>query len=143
MFKKILLPVDLTDRHQAALATARDLARFGGEVVLLHVIEVIPGLAVEEDKEFYARLDRSAREHLAALTAALRAVQVPCRYEVILGNRARETVRYATTHGHDLILVTAPTFHPDNPASGLGSLVWKISLMAPCPILLVKPPAQS
>ena len=49
MFHKILLPLDLTDRHQAALALAAELAGAQeGEIVLLHVIEVPPGLPVSE-----------------------------------------------------------------------------------------------
>src|ERR1051326_9108272 len=51
MFKRILIPLDLTDKHHAALSKAADLARHSdGRVTLLHVIEVIPGLAVEEEK---------------------------------------------------------------------------------------------
>ena len=42
MFKKILVPVDLTDVHQPALDIAARLAKENdGEVTLLHVVEVI------------------------------------------------------------------------------------------------------
>jgi hypothetical protein len=48
MFKKILLPIDLTDRHGRVLVVAAELAtQSGGEVILLHVIETIAGLAME------------------------------------------------------------------------------------------------
>jgi nucleotide-binding universal stress UspA family protein len=44
VFKHILVPVDLSDRHQHALEVAACLAREShGEVTLLHVIEIIPG----------------------------------------------------------------------------------------------------
>jgi nucleotide-binding universal stress UspA family protein len=63
MFQRILLPVDLSDRHEAALKAAAELARgSGAEVVLLHVIELIPGLSIEGEKPFYARLEWKARE---------------------------------------------------------------------------------
>jgi hypothetical protein len=54
MFKRLLLPVDLTDKHASVVATAADLAQHaGGSMTLLHVIELIPGLSREEDRDFY------------------------------------------------------------------------------------------
>ena len=48
MFKKILLPVDLTERYEPALKAATELAtQSNGEVVVLHVIEVIAGFSVD------------------------------------------------------------------------------------------------
>ena len=59
MFKKILVPVDLSDTHQQALEIAAQLANEGGgQVTLLHVVEVIPGLWVEEERDFYDRIKR-------------------------------------------------------------------------------------
>jgi Universal stress protein family len=50
MFPKILWPVDLTDRHQQALDIAGELAtQSRGAVTLLHVVEVVPGLSMEEE----------------------------------------------------------------------------------------------
>jgi nucleotide-binding universal stress UspA family protein len=47
MFTQIVVPVDLSDRHQAALDLAAWLVeRNRGEVTLLHIIEVIPELIV-------------------------------------------------------------------------------------------------
>jgi nucleotide-binding universal stress UspA family protein len=68
VFKKILVPVDLADVHQQALDIAARLAtESDGEVILLHVVEVITGLWAEEEREFYDRLERKARDHLARL----------------------------------------------------------------------------
>jgi hypothetical protein len=38
----------------------------------------------------------------------------------------------------DLIVLTAPRIDPDHPVAGWASLSFKISLLAECPILLVK-----
>jgi nucleotide-binding universal stress UspA family protein len=139
MFKRILLPVDLSDKHQRAIDTAADLAnQSGGEVILLHVIETIASLPLEEERAFYHRLEKSAREHLAKLTAALKQRRVVCRAEVLLGNRGPEVVRHSAESGIDLIIVTAPRIDPKNLATGWASLSWKISLLAGCPVLLVK-----
>jgi nucleotide-binding universal stress UspA family protein len=88
MFKKILLPLDLTDRHEEALAVAARLAReSGGELTLLHVIEVIPGLSREEEATFYRRLERMATAHLERWGGTLAREQVSARGEVVFGTR--------------------------------------------------------
>jgi nucleotide-binding universal stress UspA family protein len=139
MFKKILLPVDLSDRHQRALDSGADLAsQSGGEVVLLHVIEIMAGLSLEEERDFYRRLEKIAHQHLARLAALLQKRNVNCRAEVVFGNRGPEIIRHAGETGVDLIVVTAPRIEPQNLATGWASLSWKISLLTTCPVLLVK-----
>jgi nucleotide-binding universal stress UspA family protein len=139
MFKKILVPLDLTDKHGPALTIAAELARQGGgEVILLHVIEEIPGLSEAEVKDFYTRLERAARAHLEGLGASLRAREVPYGCKVVVGNRAPDTVAHARQIAADLIVLTAPLFEPKRPMAGWGSMSWKVSWMAPCPVLIVK-----
>jgi nucleotide-binding universal stress UspA family protein len=139
MFKKILVPVDLTDRHQQALDAACQLAAHSaGEVTLLHVIEVIPGLSMDEEKDFYKRLERIARKHLEPLNTRLKERGVSSQSEIRYGVRAQEVVKYAQEVRSDLIVLTAPRFDPDNLMAGWGSLSHKLSLVSPCPVLLVK-----
>jgi nucleotide-binding universal stress UspA family protein len=137
MFKTILLPIDLSDRHEQALRAVVQMAQAGGgEVVLLHVVETIPGLPEEE--EFYGRLERIARKHLSSLHDRLTSENVPSRVEVIVGNRARAIVRRADEMGANLIVLTAPRIDPDKVSAGLGSLSYMVGIFAPCPVLLVK-----
>jgi nucleotide-binding universal stress UspA family protein len=139
MFKKILLPLDLTEKHQAALTAAGDLAeQHHGEVTLLHVVEVIPGLALEEERTFYDRLQRAARSHLDRCGTLLTGRKIPWRGEVLLGGRAEKITGYAADQRMDLMVLTAPQFDPDNPITGLGSMSWKLGILSPCPVLLVK-----
>jgi nucleotide-binding universal stress UspA family protein len=139
MFQKILLPVDLSDKHGRALDVAAQLAgREQGEVILLHVIEIILGLEVQEEKHFYGRLEKLATAHLAKLAELLKPKHVRHRVEILLGNRGAETVRYARENGIDLIVVTSPLVDPQHLAIGWGSLSYKIGLAASCPVLLVK-----
>jgi nucleotide-binding universal stress UspA family protein len=138
MFRKLLLPVDLTDRHQPALTIAREMAQQNTELVLLHVIEVIHGLSVEEEKPFYARLEKAAKAHLDRLAGNLTGLPGSIRTEIRYGNRIAEIVRYAAETDIDLILLIAPVLVPDNPAASWGSLSYKVSFFAPCPVLLVK-----
>jgi nucleotide-binding universal stress UspA family protein len=137
MFKKLLLPLDLTDRHEAALEIAAEQARQSrGEVCLLHVIEIMPGLPVEEERDFYNRLEKAARTHLGHLGERLGSSGVAWRAEVRYGNRGGEIL--AASEGADLIVLTAPRLDLSKPAAGLGSLSYKVSILASCPVLLVK-----
>jgi nucleotide-binding universal stress UspA family protein len=66
VFKQILVPVDLSDRHQQALEVAARLARDSdGEVTLLHVIDIVPGPWLQE-RDFYKRIAQLARAHPAS-----------------------------------------------------------------------------
>jgi nucleotide-binding universal stress UspA family protein len=139
MFQKILLPVDLSDKHGPALNAAAQLAsQSGGEVILLHVIEIIPGLEVEDEKHFYSRLEKLAASHLDKLGKVLQAKRIRWRAKTLLGNRGAETLRQAQENGVDLIIVTSPRVDPQHVATGWGSLSYKIGLAATCPVLLVK-----
>jgi universal stress protein A len=139
MFNKILVPVDLSDRHGQALQAAADLAtQSGGEITLLHIIEVIAGLSMEEERDFYRRLEKKARHHLTPLADCLKQQQIPWRTEILYGHRAPEVVRYAAEIGADLIVLTSPRMDPNHPGVGWGSLSYKISIISQCPVLLVK-----
>ena len=139
MFKKILVPVDLSDTHQQAIDIAARLAGEGdGQVTLLHVVEVIPGLWVEEERDFYNRIEAAARDHLSQLGRQLEAMQVPRREEIIFGNRAEEIVRYAMETSVDLIVLSSHRIDLKNPGAGWGTLSYKIGILSQCPVLLVK-----
>ena len=97
-----------------------------------------PDLPEQEEKDFYAQLDRAARAHLQKHAASLKAKGVTCATEVVLGHRVSETADYAKRTKADLIVLTAPAYTRENPSGGLGSMSWKIGVVATCPVLLVK-----
>lgn len=139
MFKKILLPLDMTFKHQRAIDTAAELARqSGGEVVLLHVIELLHGMSRAEEKEFYDRLETAAQEHLEKHLIGLKERGIPCRKEILFGSRAAEVVHHARNMKADLIVLTAPSIDLDHPEDSFASLSLKLGIFAPCPVLLVK-----
>jgi nucleotide-binding universal stress UspA family protein len=139
MFKRLLLPLDLTEKHANAVATAAELAtQSGGNVTLLHVIELIPGLSREEDPAFYGRLEQAGKAHLDKIGAAFAKKKIPWQAALIFGHRVEATVRYAKEKGSDLLVLTSPTFDPTNPTVGWGSLSFKVSVVSPTPVLLVK-----
>ena len=139
MFQRILLPLDMTFKHRRALDMAAELARqTSGEVVLLHVIELLQGMPRSEEPEFYDRLETAATEHLEKHLIGLKEHGVPCRKEIVFGVRATEVVRFARSMRADLIILTAPRIDPDHPEEGWGSLSFKLGIFASCPVLLVK-----
>lgn len=139
MFRNILLPIDLTDKHQPALEAAANLAGSNnGTIELLHVIEVMTGLPLEEEKTFYQRLERVARKHLETLGQPLTQRRIHWHAEIAFGHRALEVVRRAQNAGSDLIVLTVPRIAPENPVTSLGSLGYKVGLLSQCPVLLVK-----
>jgi nucleotide-binding universal stress UspA family protein len=139
MFQKILVPVDLTDRHQRAMEIAARLAsRSGGAITLLHVIEMIHGLPMEEEPTFYQRLERKARTHLEALQRGLEKQKVTVRSQVLFGDRALEIDRHSQETGADLIVLSSHRIDPHQPAASWGTLSYKIGILAQCPVLLVK-----
>jgi universal stress protein A len=139
VFKKILVPIDLSDSHQQAIEIAAKLAGEGdGQVTLLHVVEVIPGLWIEEERDFYDRLEAAARAHLSRLGRQLEELHVPRREEVIFGNRAEEIVRYAMEAGVDMIVLSSHRIDLKNPGAGWGTLSYKVGILSQCPVLLVK-----
>jgi universal stress protein A len=139
MFQRILVPLDLTERHQAAVEAAVNLARQNrGEVTLLHVIESIPGLSSDELGSFYSRIEKTAAAHLERVGKQLTDEQVPWHSKLMIGSRVKEVVHFAAERKSDLIVLTAPQVDPAQPGAGWASLSWKIAMLAHCPVLLVK-----
>jgi nucleotide-binding universal stress UspA family protein len=138
VFKHILLPVDMSARHQHAVEIA---ARFAiesdGEVTLLHVIDIIAGPWLQE-LDFYKRIVERARAHLASLGRSLAAQQVLGREEIVYGNRAHEIVRYALKAGIDLIVLSPHRIDPNEATAGWGTVSHKVGIWSQCPVLLVK-----
>jgi nucleotide-binding universal stress UspA family protein len=104
----------------------------------LHVVETIEGLSEDEDQEFYDQLESTSREHLKQLTDQVAASGVRSRWEIAFGSDSAEILRYATENDIDLIIVTSPRFDPDNPKASATSLSWKIGMVSPCAVLLMK-----
>lgn len=138
MFQKIVLPLDLSDRHHRAVEIAADMAVQGGMISLLHVIELIGGSSMQEDKDFYKRLERTARAHLEKFGKVLAERKVSWRAEVRYGNRAAECVQFVEETAADLMILTAPRLDAANPAVGWASMSYKMGILSQCPVLLVK-----
>jgi len=139
MFRKILLPLDLSDRHERAVDIAAGLAApTGAEVVLLHVVQLIHGLAPDDEPQFYRRLEKKADEALARCVDRLEMKGTPARAVVLIGDRVPEVLRFAKESGVDLIILTSHAVDPTRPGAEWGTLSYLIGITAQCPVLLVK-----
>src|SRR3990172_6501331 len=96
MFRTIVVPVDMTNRNRPAVDMAARLAAPSeGNVHLLHVIETIPGFSIEEEPDFYGRLEKKAAQHLEALSAPLREKGIRVECGVFYGPRAKTIIEEA------------------------------------------------
>jgi nucleotide-binding universal stress UspA family protein len=109
-----------------------------GMIHLLHVIETIPGFSVEDEPEFYGRLEKRASEHLEALSAPLRAKGIRFEGDVIYGPRAKTIIEEAGRIGADLLVIQSHRIDGERRGEGLGTLSHQVGLFATCPVLLVK-----
>jgi nucleotide-binding universal stress UspA family protein len=141
MFRKILVPVDFTDKNEAALDSAVQIAAAQGadsEITLLHVIETIEHIDFKEMKDFYERLELQDAAKLFALEGRLEERGAKVRHQILFGKRAETIVRYAEEMAIDLMVLSSHKVDRDHPALGVGTLSYGIAIVARCPVLLVK-----
>jgi universal stress protein A len=138
MFRHILIPVDLSERNRAAVDVARGLAKQSGtRLTLIHVIETIEYISVEEMRGFYNRLERSARSGMDDLAESL-SDEMPVEKVIILGKRHEEILRFAVENQVDLIVMSSHRVDPDRPATNFGSISYRVAVVSPCAVLLLK-----
>jgi nucleotide-binding universal stress UspA family protein len=142
VFKRILVPLDLSgrnQRNQRTIDAARELAKLHrSRVTLLHVVHQIPDLAASELSGFYRRLERVSAQRLRRIAALFTARGLPVAVAVCVGEPAREIVRSAVTRKIDLIVMGSHKVVPGPPSAGWGTTSYKVGIFCRCPILLVK-----
>jgi nucleotide-binding universal stress UspA family protein len=139
MFRNILAPVDLSDRHDDAVDRIAELVEPDhGRVTLVHVIETIEGVEFEELADFYRDLEQKAEATLARVREQLEKRDVRCETLVRYGPRAARIVALAEEAGCDLIVLSSHALGPDRPHGGLGTTSHQVALVAGCAVLLVR-----
>ena len=137
--KKILADVDITDGSERISERARDVAqRYGGTVILLHVVEYVPvepmGEALLPAVQIEGELVERAKKRIAELAAKAGLEQA--EQLVHAGNIKAELVRVAQERGVDLIVLGSRERH------GLSIMFNQtedtILHAAPCDVLAVR-----
>ncbi|HXO44344.1 MAG TPA: universal stress protein [Candidatus Cybelea sp.] len=141
--KRILSPIDFSDPSNEALETAADLAaRFDSELLLVHVVPMLPRLpspaAIFNEAEYEQELQRDGVERLAGLAGKLTANGMKVRSEVGTANDVgMEIVRLAEHDQADLIVIATHGMTGWHRLA-FGSVAEKVVRLAACPVLLLR-----
>lgn len=139
MFSRLLVPLDFTDKNEAAVTIAMETARRdGAEVTLLHVIEIIDHMDFDEMADFYRKLEARAAAQLEVIIDRFTEAGVRARYEIIFGRRAESILKQALDSQTDLIVMSSHRVDREHPALGLGTMSYQVAIVARCAVLLVK-----
>ena len=139
MFRHILIPTDLSDRSGKAVDMARDLAKAASaRITLFHVIETVSGADFEEFGSFYKEIEDRASAHLTKLASQFQGSGRDIVKTLVYGEPAEEIVRFAVEKEVDLIVLASHRIDLSRPGYGWSTLSYKIGVLAPCPVLLVK-----
>lgn len=139
MFKRILVPLDLSRRNGRTIDTACELAQLNhARVTLLHVVQRIPDIAATELSAFYRRLELASARKLERIAYRFTTRDLRVGVAVCIGEPAREIVRTAATRKIDLIIMGSHKVAPGPPSTGWGTTSYKVGIFCRCPILLVK-----
>jgi nucleotide-binding universal stress UspA family protein len=136
--KKIVLPVDLSDRSKVAAGEARSLAKlFGAEVVVVYVMAPIPiyggGLEMAPPVNWY-ELQRPAVTGRLAPFVAAELGDVPVKTVIREGDAAAEIVAVANEERADLIVMATHGYGGFRRFL-LGSVAAKVLSDAAVPVL--------
>jgi universal stress protein A len=138
MFSHMLVPVDFSERNDAALQIALQLAQLSrAHVHLLHVIKLISGDSYEAFQDFYEKLEEDAMQKMAVMRRPFADI-VSVSEHIVVGHRVREIVTFAQENAVDLIVMSSHKVDLENPDAGWGTISHKVGILAQCPILLVK-----
>jgi nucleotide-binding universal stress UspA family protein len=126
VFHHILIPTDLSGRSGEAMDMAHDLAKGAhARITLFHVIETVSGADFGEFGSFYKEIEERASAHDVVKTG-------------LCGKPAEEIVRFAAKKEVDWIVLASHRIDLSRPGYGWSTLSYKIGVLAPCPVLLVK-----
>lgn len=145
---RILVPHDFSPSANRAAALARDEAKaHGGEVMLLHVVEISPAygpdttLIVNDRNETPINMreyaTQAAAEHLQSLVERLEADGVRVTYHVRVGRPVDEILRFAGDHEADVIVMGT---HGRVGLAHLiaGSVAERIVRSSPIPVMTIR-----
>lgn len=143
MYMQLVVPLDGSAAAEAALTYAEGLARpSAGNVELVRVVPRVPQgeMSVEEGARLQGELMAAAGTYLADTARRMRADGIHADWTVVPGDPARGILRTARDVEANIIVISSAR----TPAAGdLGSVVRKLVVQAPCPVLLVRPASEA
>ncbi|MCA9072885.1 MAG: universal stress protein [Planctomycetaceae bacterium] len=138
-FQHILIPLDFSEKNQAALDVGFELAVTNqARVTLLHIIETIDLPDDPEVEQFVEHLQQRADRELEFRAQRFAEANVIVDWKTRVGKRSHEIVAYEIEHNIDLIVLSSHPVDPQRPGGGLATLSYQVAILARCPVLLVK-----
>lgn len=144
MYKRILVPLDQSQRAEAILPHVEEVARCNeATVILLHVLELRSlayeyyGIQPEMDQLILTQMTQAARSYLDACKQRLAAQGIAVKTRLVNGPVVESIIQIASEEGADLIAMSS------HGRSGLsrvlhGSIATGILHQSSLPILLIR-----
>ena len=141
MYRNILVPVDLSDKHSWRKALPTAIALCQTFQARLHVIAVVPEFGLPMVGQFFPegyedKLRQQAAKQLKALVAEQVPDEVPTRRIIAEGRIYREILNAAKTAQADLIVMGS--HHPELKDYLLGPNADKVMRHADCSVMVVR-----
>jgi len=142
--KIVLVPTDFSDASESALRYGKAMAeKFGAALHVVHVMEDLLAHAwaaevyVSSMPQLRDEIEKESRLRLGALLTDAERKTLRAETALLAGNPFLEIIRYAKTHGVDLIVMGT---HGRGPIAHmlLGSVAEKVVRKSPCPVLTVR-----
>jgi nucleotide-binding universal stress UspA family protein len=142
--KTVLVPTDFSDASESALRYGKAMAeKFGASLHVVHVMEDLLAHAwaaevyVSSMPQLRDEIEKESRLRLGALLTDGERKAFRAETALLAGNPFLEIIRYAKTHGVDLIVMGT---HGRGPIAHmlLGSVAEKVVRKSPCPVLTVR-----
>ncbi len=141
--KRILCPVDFSESARYALEYGLMLARrLGAELTVLHVTEITPLIQTYDgapDIDLRATMERSAREQMAQLLAAMDVTGVRVTSDIVRGPTHHTIIEYAAESKTDLI-VMGTHGRSRLERTFFGSVTERVMKSVTCAVLVVRKP---
>jgi len=140
--KLILSPIDFSDPSHEALDTAANFASSAGaELLLVHVVPMIPRLpspaTIFNEAEFEQELHKDAEKRLSDLAAKLRARGLKVRFEVGTANDVGMEIIRIGEHNHADLIVIATHGMTGWHRLAFGSVTEKVVRLSHLPVLVL------
>jgi nucleotide-binding universal stress UspA family protein len=141
--KLILSPIDFSDSSQGALNVAADFAaRFGAELLLVHVMPAISALPANvsmlKEGEYDQSLADAAGKRLSDLAATLGQKNVKARTELGTANDVGMELVRSAEHNHADMIIIATHGMTGWHKIAFGSVAEKVVKQAGCPVLVLR-----
>lgn len=138
-FRHILLPVDFSEKNDAALDIAKKMAvQYDSRITLLHVIEKVELPDDEELRAFYDDLEKRASNEMGLMTNRFSETDIQVDRSVLFGRREEEIVRFSEERNVDLIVMSSHKIDRSKGVRSWNTVSYHVSLLCSCPVLLVK-----